>query len=457
MVNHARFRRLLLWYPKAWRERNGVVLLDTMIEDTQRQGRTVPTASEEFSAIVHGLGTRLDARVALWCALCALAFAALAGGVSIWWMEPLTDSGVSWLIPVVTVALCPGLIAVGVVAFARQRGLVFEPRALVTVAFAGCAFALAAVTQASFSLGFDASDRGVAIVGFAAWWPWLFSAAWLVGGAAIAVFLDALLRQTRLNRFLRGGVAAGVAVALAPLIGVSVITPTSSAIGSAGLALLVLAFAPRRVSHSASPIDRGTIRSEAAVAGTRGLVIALSVTAAAGSTGGIVFALTGSQWPPGGPDATAVMGQGISIALAAAVPFLAAIGVVVTARTRYRPLLTWGPLLLVGCSLAAVAGAYLNAPEWEGVALGLAAASLLGGSAIAWWITPRLRGPARVRFAAGVLIGVAYAALLGMFVAPALAFAVPLLAAAFAIWGPRLWLASRRSGVARAQLVAEPS
>ena len=456
VVNDTRFRGLLRWYPRAWRERNGDAMVDTMLEDAGRQGRGSPTASEGFSAAVYGLGTRMDARIALWCALIALAFAAAAGGVSIWGIEALTISGLSWLVPVVTVAVCPWLVSVGALSLARQRDLVSEPRALATIALSLCAFVLAALTSASWSLGFDAADRGETPTGFASAWPWLCGAAWLVGAAALGLFLDAILAMTRLRPFFRG-LLSGVASVLAPVIGLSLISPTVSAIGAVAVAVLALAALPRRASGSQDTRQRGTAQSGASAAGTRGLVVALAVTAAVASAGGLVFAFTGSGWSPGGPDATAVMGQGISIALAAAVPFLAAIGVVATARSRHRPILTWGPLLLVCCSVAAVAGAYLNAPAWQGMAFGLATASVLAGSAIAWWVTPRLRGGTGVRVTMGVLIGVAYAALPGMVVGPTLAFVVPLLAAAFAIWGPRLWLKSHSGGVAPARLVAVPS
>ncbi|GGA68163.1 hypothetical protein GCM10011490_18330 [Pseudoclavibacter endophyticus] len=59
-VGRARFARLLRWYPKGWRERNGEVLLGAMLDEAERNGRDRPTAAEWRSAVVHGLGARLD-------------------------------------------------------------------------------------------------------------------------------------------------------------------------------------------------------------------------------------------------------------------------------------------------------------------------------------------------------------------------------------------------------------
>src|SRR5690606_15600149 len=121
MTREERFHRLLRWYPRAWRDRNGDVLLATMLDDAERAGRPGPTPGERLSALGHGLGTRLDGRVALGAALAALAAAAASGAIMIWAISPLAVLGAGWVLPVLTVALAPALVSVGTAALARQR------------------------------------------------------------------------------------------------------------------------------------------------------------------------------------------------------------------------------------------------------------------------------------------------------------------------------------------------
>ncbi len=442
VAQEERFRRLLRWYPRSWRDRNGAVVLASMLDEAERQGRTAPRTAERLSAVVNGLGTRLDGRLALWCALVALAVAAAAGAAMVWANYPLAAAGMGWVLPVLTVAVSPSLVAVGAVAWARQRALLSEPRALVLVALSLPAFVLALLAQLSYGMAFAAANRDVPATGLATAWPWLFGAACVLGAIAAALFIDALLRRARLHPTASVTLAVVAGGMIAPTIGLSLLTPYASAIGAAGLALLTLApsRAARPAQRNAAPESAPEARAAAAEVPqrTRSLARALAWIAAGGSAVGIVYALTGSRWSPAGTaDTTAAMGQGITIALVSALPLLAAIGALVAARARRRPAHTWGPLLLVALSVIAVAVAYLNAPAWDGMAPAFGVASALGGAAIAWWLVPRLRGPARTRTAIGVLVGIGYAAFLGMMVAPMLAFALPLLAAAFAIWVPR--------------------
>lgn len=439
MAHEERFRRLLRWYPRAWRERSGEVLLGTMLDDAARQGRGTPSWAERLSAVGYGLGTRLNGRVALGAALTALAVAAVCGGVMVWAVQPLAVAGATWVLPVLAVAIGPGLIALGVASLMRQRGLLSEPRAVAVVVLSILALTLAALAQVAWGAGFDAADRGVPLTGLAAGWAWLFGAAWVLGAAAIAVFTDSLLRLTRLHRAVSTILGVAVGVLLAPAIGMSLISPYTVAIGSAGLALVTLI--PTQLSHRPTRAEvpkSASIAQVSAEVPSRTKQFARVIASATGlaSAVGVAYALSGARWLAH-VDETEAMGQGITIALLSALPLLAAIGVVVTARDRTRPAHTWGPLVLAALSLGAVAVAYRNAPAWNGMAAGFAVASVLGGAGIAWWLAARLRGPARTRVAVAVLIGFGYAAFVGIVVAPMLAFALPLLAAAFFVWASR--------------------
>lgn len=356
-----------------------------------------------------------------------------------WAVPPLAAAGAMWVFPVLAVAIGPGLIALGVVSLMRQRGLLSEPRAVAVVVLSILALALAALAQVAWGAGVDAADRGVPLTGLAAGWAWLFGAAWVLGAAAVAVFTDSLLRLTRLPRVASAILGVAVGVLLAPALGMSLSSPYTVAIGSAGLALVTLIRTPlsQRPTRAEVPKSASIARVWSEVP-TRTKQFARVLASATGlaSAAGVVYALTGARWLAT-VDETEAMGQGITIALLSALPVLAAIGVIVTARARTGPAHTWGPLVLAALSLGTVAVAYQNAPAWDGMAAGFAVASVLGGAAIAWWLAARLRGPARTRVAVAVLIGLGYAAFVGIVVAPMLAFALPVFAVAFIVWASR--------------------
>ncbi len=83
-MNIEGFRRLLRWYPRWWRERNGEVLLGTLLSDAQRRGLDRPSIAERASAFVHGLGLRLDERLTWYCSALALAVSALGFAPGNW-------------------------------------------------------------------------------------------------------------------------------------------------------------------------------------------------------------------------------------------------------------------------------------------------------------------------------------------------------------------------------------
>ncbi|MDQ1204607.1 hypothetical protein [Microbacterium sp. SORGH_AS_0862] len=435
-----RFARLLRWYPKGWRERNGEVLLGAMLDEAERQGRDRPTGAERWSAIVHGLGARLDRRLALGCAVAALLLAALAGialaGPALEWLRPmLPGNAARWGLPAVSAAVCPALVAVAVVALARHRGWLSEPRAVLVLVLAVPSFALSGLAAVSWSVGFDAANRDVSGGWFADAWAWFVAAGWALGAAAIAVFLVAAIGRTRMHAATAVGLALLAGVVTAPIIGVSLLTPYTAAIAAAGVAVLTLL--PLRSERVTSPTATAIPTSGTMTAGNRRLSRASAWLAAAGGAVGVAYALTGARWSSGAVDTTAAMGQGITLSLVSSLPLLAGVGIVLAARSRRAPAHTWGPLLLLSVSFLAVALGYLGAPAWDRMAPALAAASVLGAAAITWWAATRLRGPVAARVVIAIVIGVGYAALQGMLVAPLMSFALPLVAAAFAIWGTR--------------------
>lgn len=414
MTREERYRRLLRWYPKAWRERSGEVLVGTMLDEADRLGQDGPSAAQRRSAALHGLGQCLDARLALAVALAALAAAAAAGVISMWFTGPLAAVGAPWALPALSVVVSPALVMVGFVALARSRGPLSDPRAVALVPVTLCAFVLGGLAFAGWSDAFDAADRDVRATGIGAVWPWLLAAAWLLGGSAVALLIQSLLRRAVLTVLL--------GVVLPPAMGALSISPYVP--GVVAVLLAVLTIGVRRPVRS---VPQPAVRPGPASSRSRRLARMLAAGGAVASAAGIAHALLGGRWSE--IDATAVIAQGITLSLVSALPLLGA--VVILSRTAN----TRGPIILAALSLGAIAIAYTAAPDWNRMAPGLAAAAALGGAGVGLWTVTRLRGSARLRALLGVLIGIGYASFLGVLVAAMLAFAIPLLATAFAIWG----------------------
>jgi len=386
-----RFRRLLRWYPRAWRERNGEVLLGAMLEEAERAGRAAPTTAERLSALGNGVGARLDARLALRISLVALVLATAAGGLSTWGAAALAATGLSWSLPVLSVALAPALVAVGVVALARDRGFVSGPVAVLVASLSPVALAAAALAQVSWAAGFEAADRGVPATGLASAWLVLVLVAWVLGAATIAVLIGALLSRVPMPRAARVLVVALGGAILAPAIGIGLVVPYAAVFAAAALALLCVAPAvsrrtrPREAERDASGVGEIPLR-------TRRLARALAAVSSVASALGVGYALTGSGWGLAA-DSTAAMAQGIAIALLSGIPLLAAAGALAGAHGRVRSRRIWGPLLLVGLALGATALAYRGAPDGDRMAGGFALAAALEGGALAWWLAPGCAAP----------------------------------------------------------------
>ena len=448
------YRRQLRWYPRAWRETHGDVLLGILLDDAEAHGRLEPSIGERFAAARDGIGARLTTSLALGSALTGLALAALGNIVMVWTPALLTVGYVHWITSV--------LALLALVALARERTLLSESRSLVVLALGAPAFALGALALNGWGQAFDAADEGVATTGLGAGWPFLLVAGWVLGSAVCVLLLDALLERTRLHRAAAVAASLPLGVLLATSAAPLLITPLVPALVSAAAAGLALAMlrpaAASRVVVSAPPVtapavtaptvsaERGDQAQRARVSpGTRRVARVLAVVTGFGSSIGIVYSFTGANWSSAAPDATIAMGQGISIALLSAVPLLAAVGMLAAARSRIAPQHTWGPLALIAVNFAAVTVGYLSGPDWNASAPGFATGAVFTGAAIAWWMTPRQRGPRHLRIALSALTGLAYAGILGLVVAPMLAFVAPIGAIALAAWPPGQRAPARRS------------
>jgi hypothetical protein len=420
-----RIDRILRWYPSAWREEHGPALAGMLMDQAEHVGRDAPSASETLVAVANGVGLRLDRRLAWSAALTAVVIGAFAGVARLSWIEAA---------PVALTAgvfLAPALTATALVALLRSRHLIPAARAAVILPLACVALGIAALTSLSWSIGFDLADAGLPVMGLAAMFPTLFAAGWALGALVIAVLADGLLLEAGIGRVIRWLSAALIGVVAAPMIGLSLITQIATVLVAAGIAFLaidrqgaVAVRSPARTLFDASPS-----RPLAWTSATLGVV-------------GIAYALTGSAWSPAATDGTIAMAQGIAILLAAAVPLLGAIGL----RAR-RGTQTWGPLACAIVALGAEAHGTVYAPIWHEPSTFVAAAA--GGAAVAWWIGARLPAATWVRVITAVVIGAAFAALVGPFILRPLAFVVPVIAVVVAL--PPLSRSTRtpRSATAR--------
>jgi len=434
-----RYRRLLRWYPRAWRATNGEVLLGILLDDAEAQGRVVPTTLDRFRAARDGTGSRLTGRLAVGSSFLGLGMAALAGLGSVWGTEVLTSAGAWWVVSVITTVVAPTLVLLALVCLARERTLLTEGRALAVLVLSAPALGLGVLSWQGWGQGFDAADDGIAATGLGAVWAPLLMAGWVFGSLTCALVLDALFARAGLRGIVRVSLSVSFGILLALCIMPLLVMPSGPALAAAivaAIALRVLRPSPP-AGKEAVPVERSTpIRraplSPSASRGSR----SLAVLSAIGSTIGVVYAFTGSQWSPAAVDSTLAMGRGISIALLCGVPLLAALGMRLAARSARPSRHTWGPLALIGLWFGAVAGGYTNGADGS-LGGGFALGAVLAGGALAWWMTPRLRGPWKVRVAFGSLAGLACAAFLGLVLAPMLAFAVPIGAILLAVWRPR--------------------
>lgn len=428
--DHA-YRRLLRWYPRSWRAENGAVLLDSLREDARRQGRTRPTAADHRAAIVHGLGSRLTPGLALGTSVATLALAAGSALVqnAVLTLAPQGGPEVFIALAVVTIVVAPALLGVAIVCLLRFRAVLSDARSLVVLALVPAAFVCAWLTQLSWSAGFDELNRGDQAGAFGALWAPLFLVAASLGFGAFLLVADALGTRWGFARPLAISIGAVVGLVSVPAIGLSLLTPITTALGALGVA--VVAARASRSGESLTPrdpISAGSPLPQSRAKGVSAGVLSLAGLGFLVSLFGIVYALTGHLWSAGATDGTVAMAQGISIALMGGVPTLTAWGLWAT-RNRRRPAQQWWvPLGFLALSLALYGVAYESSPNWEAMAPGIVASSIAGGIGVALWAAPRVPARGRARWALAGCAGIVYSAFLGFLVPPMAAFLVPIAA-----------------------------
>ncbi|MEV8268185.1 hypothetical protein [Microbacterium sp. NPDC076911] len=252
MSTQERYRRLLRWYPRSWRDAHGEVALGTMLDLAESEDRVRPTARDHVAAVIYGLGARLTVAAALGSALVGLVLAAVAGLVAVWDVSTVSVLDASWVLPVLTGGVVPLFTAFSLVAIARDRGFVSSPRArararaLAGLVLATVALSLGVLAQTAWSLGFDFVDEEAAATGLATLFRPLFVAGWFFGATAIAVLLAGLLSRTSIPRGFVILLSAVCGLVAPPFVGVSLLSPIVSLI----VAIAALTLLSRRQAAS---------------------------------------------------------------------------------------------------------------------------------------------------------------------------------------------------------------
>ena len=426
------FRALLRWYPRRWRERNEEVVLGTLLEDAEARGMQTPDASMRRTAILHGLGARLDRRAAIVAA--SLAAALAVAGIPLLFL----GIGTAWLIPGFGVG--PLLILVAVVAALRTRGIVSAAEALTGVFLALPATTLSTLVALSWSVGFDEGDAGTTRGWFAQAFLWFAAAAWLAAAAWGAVVVGGMPRTPAMPAVWARLAGAACAAVAYPFLTFSLLSPVSGALlAIATLGSVILLARPRTpISNPPSPVPRAARTTRPASRA----VLVCAVTSTLAGAAAVAFALTGSGWPGSTLDGTEAMRVGIIAGFIAALPYCATIGLM--RSIDHRPLHAWGPALLIagGFVIAAtenlVGGGDGNRIVWALLIAGIP----LGGAVI--WILSTGRWASRtVQTTVAIMCGAAV--VVTALAIQMLPFLLPIAALSLAV-GEARRLSARRAG-----------
>ncbi|WP_424445595.1 hypothetical protein [Microbacterium sp. CH-015] len=373
MTDDDPFRRLLRWYPASWRRAHGDIVAGMLRDVAEATGGAAPSPAERRSARIEGLAHHLDRRLALVAAVAAVVLA--AAGFILYLVVPAILQSTAGVLPweggptamsvvaAVTIFSVPLFVAMSLIATLRVRGLRAGP-ALASLVIATLATVLLAGAGASWSIGFDEADAGVARSPFAAAWLFLAAGAALLGATATAILIGTMLAgRLRGWAYVIGG-AAGLV--LAPTLMITLPSPATA--GLAAIGALVLADLgtrpPRRDTRSPAgsvPSAPGWAPASAAAADSPGphgraaearsrWIAGLATTSFVLGIPAVAFAFAGSQWSA--LDATEAMRAGIASGALAAIPFALCVGV---ARTGHRTRDRWGPAALLAAAAAALA------------------------------------------------------------------------------------------------------
>lgn len=426
--------QLLRWYPRAWRKDHGHIMLDTLKQHASERGSARPSISEAWSIRAHGLGTRATRR---WAAVSAGA-ALLAYLIASWLLlsNAIVLAGAESVYYALAFFVAPLALTLSGVVLLHRRGQLSAPAALLTAVSAIPAWAFAAFSAASWSVGFDEAYAGPGSGWFGSSTLIFLGLAWIAGTFTLVAPVSSVLPKIRIAaiRVLLPSLLAVIAV---PVVGILI--QADQTIGVFGAAaLLVIALrgdpsAPTPSKRQYGPIlgkDSATISRPRL---TRRGYLVVSVWAGVSlilGVGCVVFALTGSLLSPVARDSTHAMNLGLAAGALAAIPIVFAYGM--TLFQRYGAFFLAATLICCGSLVLESAAQTMGADHLMQWPLTLASA-LLMGTALA--LPSGRLFPGRGSFRIGVRVALALAAsTIGIFIVTMAAFIAPLGAAALLIW-----------------------
>lgn len=430
MADEPRYRKLLRWYPKPWRERNGDALLGVMLDEAERCGRTGPSWGERWSAFAHGVGMRLDAALA-W--RLAIVVVVLNCGGLLWFFfvpEELRPWNLVLAMMVLTAA-APVLLVISFAAAVRERGLLLDPHALLATCFGVLAATTAGLAWVSWSIGYYAAEAYEPVPLAGQLFQPLVLCAIPLSVVAVCVAADGMSRLQKLPRPVRLLIGTGAGVLVIPSI-MPVPLPLSPHVTVLAVVMMVLVGRqPRTRCAPAGTVYPSGMR----LARFLGFIsVVLGVVGVGCSMVGLGDLRRGGE----------LLMRGVQILCVAVWPCAAAIGMLVAARepTGSRaPLHVWGPAVLVSASSAVIAVAFEVASPGSGDAIvhAFRISGVIGGAAVAWMLITWLRLPGYQRVMSGIVVGLGYAAIIGMLAWSLLLLVAPVLGAVVAFRrSPRL-------------------
>lgn len=407
-----RYRRLLRWYPARWRAAHGEVVLGTLLEAADGEGRRRPTVGETWTIRLSGIGERLTSSTALVLSCVALVAACCAQGLLLGLFGGAWRLEGGWPPLVLTGFVSPALVTAAVLGLLRHARMLLPIRAVGVLLASTAAWALNFVAAWSWSIGFDEADAGGPRSALGSSFVVFFVAACVVGAVAVALLVGDLGAGLPLP--VRWSSAFAAAVVAPPVAGAASSSPILAAFAAGALVVCSSVLTARSRPTAA---DRRTPAAPAravtghAVAGRRvrreialvaGIALLLSST-------GIVLAFTGSLWTPL-VDGTQAMQVGLGVGSLGLVPLLFGYGrLLALRRPDARAAVRTGSMLT---------GAGLGAHAVLGV-LGL-----ISSGTFPWWAVLPAAAGVGVVVGGVVRLGPAWSVLIG--VATALGVVVPL-------------------------------
>ncbi|MBG0739355.1 hypothetical protein IV500_08125 [Paeniglutamicibacter antarcticus] len=429
-----RYAQLLRWYPQPWREEHGSIMLDTLDQHASDRGIARPSVPEAWSLRAHGLGARATPRWAAGTAATAL----MAFIAATWLMlsNAIMFPGADMARLLLAVFIGPLTLALSAVVLLHRTGQLCAPAALFTAAFVPPACAFAALTAASWAVGFNEADAGLGLSWFGSSTLLFLIVAWMAGTMSLLAPVGLVLRKKRpapIRLAQRGALAAIASLVLGALMLMGQIVGILVA-----AVLLVLALRPDRATRPAALFEddraaaRGFRQGQPAVL-TRWRETAAGAAAMVSLIMGIgcaVFALTGGSWAPSVTDSTHAMNLGLAAGALAAIPAVIAAGMVLT--LRFGVVIRWSALLCCGSLVMETAAQLLGAGHSSQWPLTLAAAALMG-FVIALPFSRLLPGRNSLRISVTTVLGLAGSSI-GLLLVTMAGFIAPLGAAALFIW-----------------------